>query len=224
LGEVYRIGHKSTKNLPFQYRRAPVLNKTACTYNNAFDEKASDSFLNDGLAKVFSRPTNGWTGSPTVGPGSYELDYVKPRKAQTLNDLLGKKDRPIRSNGMRRPKPELERSQILSSSKDNLERESGKQQDFPKSRSLKYRPGDPKDNIYPNNLGLSGDCGDCYKSTYGSEFKGLKSLSRCHTAPANVSRDASQDADKPKPSVRPGTSCGAERKRTIRVIYSRTGV
>lgn len=57
LGQIHFIGSKTTKYLPYQYKRAPLQNKSACWYAHDFYEKPSDAHDNRELAKCFVRKT-----------------------------------------------------------------------------------------------------------------------------------------------------------------------
>jgi len=222
LGEVYQIGHKSTKNLQFQYRQTPTHDMGALSYTKDYTKKTSDAGLNNALAEIFSRPHNAWVGSPTVAPGSYALDFTRHRK-QCLNAL----GEPGKAGGRGGAKRDMARTKVLSPSDLTHETSSSTHRCYLAPPEDMYRANE---SMHPNdNLGISGlDSGDCYKSTYGTTFRGM---SRCHTAPANMSRKEANDLQKDMArtvessvrTIRPSTSSGSERRRSIRNIYTRTG-
>mmetsp|Transcript_16247 Transcript_16247/g.30367 ORF Transcript_16247/g.30367 Transcript_16247/m.30367 type:complete len:273 (+) Transcript_16247:134-952(+) len=53
LGHIHYIGTKATKYLPFQYKQAPNVNKSACWYAHDYCEKPSDAEENRALAQTF---------------------------------------------------------------------------------------------------------------------------------------------------------------------------
>jgi hypothetical protein len=208
MGEVFYTGHKSTKLLPFQYNQAPVHNKSAASYSKDFCAgKLSDCELNAGLAEAFSRPHNGWTGSPSVHPGFYELDFGAP--------MCRTGSRHRRTSDRRRTKPELERTQILSSSDRNLEIQSSCHEvhSLPQTTDAWIsKPVLPKDTLSWGAV----DSRDCYKSTYGTDFLGKQKPKRCQTAPANASRNARCDRLEAIPD-RPSTSSSTRKKSLDRL-------
>jgi hypothetical protein len=204
--EIYDMGHKSTKHLPFQYRQAKGHGVESYSYTQDFKPKESDAHLNNELAISFSRPHCGWTGSASICPGVYATDFVKhPRRLK-------------KTDGKIPTKPELLRTQVLSCSDSNHETSSKTHQSYasPPKRD-RTKP------LYPNsNLVVTGmDPGDCYKGTYGETFKGMN---RCSTAPANMSRQDKREGQQEAAQAcnRPNTSSGS-RPKVMRNIFTRPG-
>jgi len=217
LGEVYHLGHRSTKHLPFQYSQSPTHDMGAFSYTRDYGKQgASDSGLNNALAKIFSRPHHGWVGSPTVAPGNYALDFI--RHPKHMLDAMGE-PRTAGRKGLL--KKDLARTQVISPS-DKTHVTSSSSHQFYRTPPDDFNPDNKT--FHPNDtLGCSGlDSGDCYKSTYGTTFRGI---TRCSTAPANMSRKEAleQKQEVTLKIARPSTSSGSERRKSIRNIYTRTG-
>lgn len=221
MAEVYHLGHKSTKHLNFRYRQTPTHDMGAFSYTKDYYQKPSDSGLNNALAEMFSRPHQGWVGSPTVAPGSYALDFV--RHPKHILDAMGQ---PRKAGGRGGVKRDLARTKVLSPS-DATHVTSSSSHQFhmapPDGLNIPSKTHNPHDNL--NCSGL--DSGDCYKSTYGTTFRGI---SRCSTAPASMSRKDAREQQKTllpqelaRSMERPSTSTGSERRKSIRNIFTRTG-
>jgi hypothetical protein len=234
MGEVFNLGHKSTKHMPFRYRQSPVHDMSSFSYTNDYSEKPSDSGLNAVLADMFSRKHQGWVGSPTVAPGNYALDYVKHPKH--ILDAMGQ-PRKAGGGGRGQAKRDMARTQVISCS-DLTHVTKSSSHRFYRAVPEHMKP-DVTKQCPVDNLGQTGvDGGDCYKSTYGTHFRGLapanaasSKLNRCHTAPANMSRKEAREQQKEleltlKPVARPSTSSEqlrSDRQKSIRNIFSRTG-
>jgi len=207
MGEVFNIGHKSTKHLPFRYKQAPMHSLASFTYGNDFCRgglesnsqvckgqknyhpvlRASDSELNKELAATFSRTHNGHSGAPLVHPGSYAAEFDDKSKGWAMsatNPGLAAATHPTDAS-KRRPKPELLRTNILGSGDQNLVKTSSTQRVY-SAHDLKLVSRDMR---YENNLSLSADCGDCYKSTYGTM---TLDLARASSAPAGMGRKGAE--------------------------------
>lgn len=218
-GEVYGIGHKTTKNLPFRYRQASSHDMGSFYTQDYGLPKSSDAPLNKTLNKIFSRQHVTSVGAPSLTPGNYALDFVRHPKT-----LLGPDGevRKVGHGGKGGEKPEIARTFIVSASSASHETQS-----FSHSTQTATGLRLQTDSCKPrDNLALTGiDSGDCYRSTYGSHFK---SPSRCSSAPAGMTRKEANELKQYKEMAaaaeRPSTGTGQRPSRQptpIRNIFSR---
>lgn len=222
VGEIYGIGHRSTKNLPFQYRQTPTHDMSALLYTTDYWAKPSESVINDDLREIYSRPHNGHVGSASCAPGIYRTDFVRHPKRR-CHSFPTRENHSLRDVHNRRTKPEIERSQVLSCSDETHVLASSSHRCFaaPPPDFLSKPISPPQDNLCVSGV----DTGDCYKSTYGTDFKGLqKSRSRpsgrCSSAPAGARRkdkltdmETAMESEKADSIRKRPSSCSGTRRK-----------
>lgn len=179
-GQIHNIGKKATKYMPYQYTRSPLMGKSSCSHAQDFYQKTSEYKENAELAECFRGPGKTVNDAPLLVKRSRSGDtYLSPSRKQLLSAAQASKD----------PNPGG-RTKTLGGIDMSLVTESCSHRYHiapPQGHSLKGRT------IVPlHNLAVSGvDSGDCYRTTYGSEFwkkevPGSLSLQRAASAPGSV--------------------------------------